>query len=468
VIKTAELKAQTRRELADMARDHGVPGWHTMRKEDLIAELQKVQRRLKRQSATPAASRPAAKLDSVSPSTPKKASAVSSKSLPGNKTLGTSAKVLAKSTKTLAASKAAKEAALSASCQSSDSVSERPIAKLSQNSVEAKRMVTKRKDRLVASGPVPKLPESRIDPKTARIRAQLRRRRETMQRHRDLSTATLVKGAAMTPGVNSKNAEHHDRVVLMVRDTYWLQATWEITQASVQRAQVSLSERWHLAQPTLRLLSIGDVDNGASEIVLRDIPVHGGVNNWYIDVDEPSSRFRVQIGYSVGDEFHAIGRSNVVETPGVGECERIDENWSDIAEDYERIYSLSGGYDSEDGDLRELFEERMHRSMPFRGCDGQTVSDPTLLKQCNLPFAVEAELIVFGKSQPGSVVSISGNPIKTKSDGSFTVRMKFPDKRQVLPVTAESQDGLQQRTTVIAVERNTKVLEAVSRDELFQ
>jgi uncharacterized protein len=431
VIKTAELKTQTRRELADMARDHGVLGWHTMRKEDLVAELQKVQRRLKRQSAT-------------------------------------NAKTVVTSTKTLAASKAAKEAAFGISSQASDVKPRNPVATGSQNSVEAKRVVAKRKDRLVESGPVPKLPESRIDPKTARIRAQLRRRRETMQRHRDLSTATLVKGAAIAPGLGSKGSEHHDRVVLMVRDSYWLQATWEITQASVHRAQVSLSERWHLAQPTLRLLSVGDADHGVSESVLRDIAIHGGVNNWYIDVDEPASRFRVQIGYSVGEEFHAIGRSNVVETPGVGECERIDENWSDIAEDYERIYSLSGGYDSEDGDLRDMFESRMHRSMPFRNSDGQTVNDPTLLKQSNLPFAVDAELIVFGKSQPGSAVSISGNPIKTKSDGSFTVRMKFPDKRQVLPVTAESQDGLQQRTTVIAVERNTKVLDAVSRDELFQ
>ena len=91
-----------------------------------------------------------------------------------------------------------------------------------------------------------------------------------------------------------------------------------------------------------------------------------------------------------------------------------------------------------------------------------------LLKQTKLPFAVDAEIIVYGKSLPGASVSIAGNPVKTKSDGTFTVRMELPDRRQVLPVTAESQDGLQQRTTVIAIERNTKVLEPVSRDELFQ
>jgi len=34
-----------------------------------------------------------------------------------------------------------------------------------------------------------------------------------------------------------------------------------------------------------------------------------------------------------------------------------------------------------------------------------------------------------------------------------------------LPVTAESRDGLKQRTTVVAVERNTKVMEPVELND---
>jgi hypothetical protein len=40
----------------------------------------------------------------------------------------------------------------------------------------------------------------------------------------------------------------------------------------------------------------------------------------------------------------------------------------------------------------------------------------------------------------------------------------MPDKRQVLPVVASTPDGVQQRTSVIAVERNTKVLEPMVRE----
>ena len=317
---------------------------------------------------------------------------------------------------------------------------------------------------------MPKLPEPRIDPKTARIRAQIRRRRETMQKNKDLSTGMLVGGSAVKNGVSrSRDSQAHaDRIVLMVRDAFWLQATWEITRASIARAQSSLAERWHTAVPTLRVLAVGDVDGNAAESVARDIPIHGGVNNWYIDVDEPPSRFRVLVGYAIsGGDFYAICRSNVVETPQPGECERLDEHWHDIAEDYERIYSLSGGYETDCGDLKEVFEDRLHRSMPLRGEKGQTVTDPSLLRQSKLPFKVDAELIVFGKTLPSASVQVAGKPVKLQEDGSFTVRMQLPDKRQVLPVTAESRDGMRQRTTVIAVERNTKVMEAVELEDRF-
>ena len=227
-----------------------------------------------------------------------------------------------------------------------------------------------------------------------------------------------------------------------------------------------MAERWHTATPVLRVLLVGDVASNGAETIERDIPIHGGVDNWYIDVAEPPSRFRVLIGYLAdNDEFYTLCRSNVVETPRPGECERLDEHWRDIAEDYERIYSLSGGYDTAAGDLKEMFEERLRRTMPVRGDQGQTVSDQALLRQTKLPFDVDAELIVFGKTVSGASVSVGGRPVKLQPDGSFTVRMELPDRRQVLPVTAESRDGLRQRTTVIAVERNTKVMETVEIEE---
>jgi uncharacterized protein len=81
-----------------------------------------------------------------------------------------------------------------------------------------------------------------------------------------------------------------------------------------------------------------------------------------------------------------------------------------------------------------------------------------------LPFAVDAELIVFGVTDANAHVTLQGEPVPLREDGSFTVRMALPDRRQVIPVIASSPDGVEQRTIILAVERNTKMLERVTRD----
>ena len=62
-------------------------------------------------------------------------------------------------------------------------------------------------------------------------------------------------------------------------------------------------------------------------------------------------------------KFFSLCRSNTVSTPAPDSSDAIDENWTDVAENYERIYALSGGYteDNNSGELQELFEERLHR-----------------------------------------------------------------------------------------------------------
>jgi hypothetical protein len=292
--------------------------------------------------------------------------------------------------------------------------------------------------------------------------------------NKDISSDVLVGGNALRSSKsagNSPSNAHKDRVVLLVRDGFWLQADWEITRAAVERVRVAMAEKWHAAIPVLRLMTVADATANRAEQVVRDIPIHGGVSSWYIDVDEPPSRFRVVVGYVADNErFFPICRSNVVETPRPGSANRIDEHWRDIAEDYERIYSLSGGMDSNSGDdIKELFEDRLQRTMPTRGdsSNGNSDTDAALDRHRALPFEVDAELIIYGSTVPGATVMLGGEPVKLRPDGSFTIRVALPDKRQVFPVVAQSRDGMRQRTTVVAVERNTKVMEPVDRDSNF-
>jgi hypothetical protein len=279
---------------------------------------------------------------------------------------------------------------------------------------------------------------------------------------------TQSKDLALSHSNGKAKGPVKDRAVLMVRDPYWLQASWEITRQSVQRVRAAMAEHWHLAKPTLRLLEVdGGATTSSAERVERDIEIHGGVNNWYIDINTPPKNFRIAVGYLAQDgRFFQIVRSNVVTTPVPGSSDAIDKNWTDVAENYEKIYAQSGGHEELGaGELQEMFEERLRRPMGAPMVTRYGIgAEATLNRKRDFDFEVEAEMIIYGTTRPDAHVTLSGEPVKLRSDGTFTVRLAMPDRRQVLPVVASSGDGMEQRTIVLAVERNTKVMEPYVRD----
>jgi hypothetical protein len=229
-----------------------------------------------------------------------------------------------------------------------------------------------------------------------------------------------------------------------------------------------MGQHWHEAHPVLRLHEIAR--NGTTTSArqpVRDIEIHGGVNNWYIDVQDPPKSYQVEIGYlGGGNRFYSLGRSNIVSTPPGGAENTFDKNWAEVAKDFDRIYAMSGGYvDQESGELKEVFEEQLRRPM----------GDPTATqfgrgvaalghRRGEFDFHVETELIVHGVAHPQARVTLRGEPVHLRPDGTFAVRFNLPDRRHVLPVVASSSDGAEQRTIVLAVDRNTKVMEPVIRD----
>jgi hypothetical protein len=465
-----------------MARQCSVTGWHGMRKQELIDALRKVQRQARRRekakaSSTSGSSKSTKKSSPRKSSSPKQSPRSLAKSGSDNKS--GSDKAPSDSSSTVGA-KAKRSGQTKAASGSSKRTSTRTKANAtgksthSQSDANAKRTTgsgstgsgstRKRKSSSAATAEPPRKPVL-----SAEAKRKLRERQEILDRNKDLSANVLVGGVAAKGTVNDKRkSPHKDRAILIVRDSYWLQASWEVTRASVERARAALAEHWHSARPVLRLMSVVSDNVGAAEQPIRDISIHGGVNNWYIDVLDSPAKFRVVVGYASGKErFYAICRSNVVETPPPGSCDAIDGHWQDIAEDYERIYALSGGHQQSDhSDLRELFEDRLHRTMsPPDQLGLGKGSEMALRRDRDLPFEVDAELIVYGSTTPGASVSLGGEPVKLRPDGTFTVRLELPDRRQVLPVVATSRDGMRQRTTVVAVERNTKVMEPYDRED---
>jgi len=71
-------------------------------------------------------------------------------------------------------------------------------------------------------------------------------------------------------------------------------------------------------------------------------------------------------------------------------------------------------------------------------------------------FNVNAELILYGATEPDAVVSIGGREIKLRRDGSFSFRFALPDGNYDLPATAQSADGVETRRAELNFSRKSQ------------
>ncbi|QEL17048.1 DUF4912 domain-containing protein [Limnoglobus roseus] len=265
--------------------------------------------------------------------------------------------------------------------------------------------------------------------------------------------------------LKSKNPAK-DRIFLMVPDPHWLHAHWELTLQSVQRAEASLGQDWHGAKPIIRLFDVTSQDTtSTSEAAVRDIVIHGGCSHWYIDVPQPPRTYRADIGYlSRRGDFKVLARSNVVTPPKAGASEVLDENWTADVDEMtaERLLAMSTGFETTEGpsQLRELFDDQLKRGKD--GVFGTGAVLPEKLKKFD--FTIDAELIVTGRTDASAHVTLQNEPVKLRPDGSFMMRYALTDGRQILPAVAESADGMEERTIVLAIERNTKHLDPTTHD----
>lgn len=379
LITADSLQSQKQKELAQLARKQGIPGWHSMRKAQLIGALLEIEKKGKK-------------------SKPKASSKSSSKA--SSKSVATSKK---KPTR-----------------------SRRPAASETQRSKSA-------------------------------IAKKIRAQRQQEEQLKDLA---LIKDSS-----RSHRAPENDRIILVVRDSFWVQAYWEITRTSVSRARAAFAGKWYAAQPVLRLLKISnDGNTNAVEEIVEEIPIHGGVSNWFININVPSRNYRVVVGYLCKEsgKFHLIAKSNEVSLPKASEA--ADCTWNDITNEAQRFYSLSGGNDPNlaSADLKAVFEEKSRQPMHIPAFQRLGSAIYPTAKQ--FQFEVDAHMIVHGSTDPQANVSVGGEPVHVESDGTFVLKMDLPNRRQVLPVIASSRDGTEQRTTVLAIERNTKVMEPLTRE----
>jgi hypothetical protein len=71
-------------------------------------------------------------------------------------------------------------------------------------------------------------------------------------------------------------------------------------------------------------------------------------------------------------------------------------------------------------------------------------------------FNINAELVVYGATEPDARVEICGRRIRLRPDGTFSYRFALPDGRYELPAVAVSRDGMDRRSARLEFSRSTE------------
>lgn len=241
-------------------------------------------------------------------------------------------------------------------------------------------------------------------------------------------------------------------ITLMVRDPYCLFSYWEISENSRR----DLNHKFNDFQKMRLTLRVHDVNQGPPPFF--DIPLVQEAENWYIDVPHAAHTYFVELGILQPDgSFYTIARSNNISTPR-DSCADFEDASDEFAKSNCPIYDETAQTLKFCGNSQSLLESvRKQLNSEISSGSVSSFSIPQKSKSAERRFwlVLNTELIVYGATEPGSSVNISGQNVKLNPDGTFSIRLALPDGHYCLPVTAQSSDGIDCMTITPIVDKET-------------
>ncbi len=246
-------------------------------------------------------------------------------------------------------------------------------------------------------------------------------------------------------------------IVLLPLDPYRAHAFWELPWEKIQQAAGWLGGE----DSTHRVLRVNRISGDGSVKNSYDVEIHPHAKSWYLRMDEPGAKFFIQIGLkNSSGQFESLAESNALALPPGRPSDRVDDKWTIADGEFRKIYALSGGQafgvgDQEGrGDSPENLQGFSSGGSREAGSfSASRFSSASKKKQS--AFRVDAELILYGRAEPGDRVRLAGREIHLQEDGAFSTRLAFPEGDLSLKVSVESTNGTQTQNHVIEVRRSS-------------
>jgi hypothetical protein len=218
----------------------------------------------------------------------------------------------------------------------------------------------------------------------------------------------------------------------------------------LNRALAALGLQRHTAIPVVRVFDTTPNDQAtATESLVQEVEIGEDLENWYVRVGDPSRTYKVQIGLrAVDGRFVAVARSRGVQLPQTGPSAEISP-WN------------NNGHGEGNGRRRPAARQNGKHAHPTSAALKAKTSAGS-----DFSFQLDAELIVHGATHPDAELTLLGEPVELSDDGTFAMRVRVPEGRQVIPAQAITPNRAERRTIVLSLERNTKELEPQPMDEV--
>jgi len=311
------------------------------------------------------------------------------------------------------------------------------------------------------------------------------------------------------------------RITLMPRDPQWAYAYWDIPNEHKDALRSQGGQ-----QLALRLYDVTDLDwHTTSPHSVQEYLCDELAREWYLPIPVSDRDYALDIGYRTFDgRWLTLARSTPIRIPPVYPSDWVEDvfvtvNWDedlqgktiyqlvppskrpvgastavydqvfDMAQDAQALRMAGSLYGSMQHIPGSVPHEEVLSSYVFPSGVGMwavpTVSGLNMsgigmgyglsssefmaseapVRPRQFWLVADAELIVYGATEPDATVTIGGRPIKLNEDGTFRFQMSFQDGLIDYPIMAVAVDGEQTRNVHMKFTRETPSRNTNTKEE---
>ncbi len=277
------------------------------------------------------------------------------------------------------------------------------------------------------------------------------------------------------------------KVVFLPRDPEWAYVFWEISEQDRLRAQSQGASRL-----CLRLSDFtGTHKEGQSTGTLREVTVDSHSTEWYLPIPVGDRDYRVELGYRSSSKWISLAFSASARVPSSRPSDQVLDqfvpfsldvapaNSNDLIEKendllieprdsslHERLYMTattkvrSRRIGSEEFQERSTLDQSFHEfndsgSGLWASGINESGSGGLEPRERSFWLIADAELIVYGSTDPSAQLKIGGQEVPLASDGTFRLQVPFRDGVQNYLIEAIDSSAEQKRNINMKFERVT-------------